>query len=97
MTKQFILEQLGEIAGGPNEVRKLGNFGKTISVWVWDIKSPYMSNTRRTRQSLLVLSDKAQDLGLEFFRMRKVGNHKFEVTDKNELVYRVAIWYKEEN
>lgn len=93
MTKQFLLNQLVEIAGGPNEVHKLNNFGSPITIWIWDIK--FGLSNRRTRSQLLVMSDKAQDLGLDFYRMKKVGMRKFQLTDKLNEVARVAVWHKE--
>ena len=97
-----IYNKLAEVAGFCSESQNLRFVGVPIRAFIWNVGK---KNRSPRRNEILVMADKAMDMGLQVYRMKKIPvstlvsseGCKFEITDKNEEVRRIAVWCPEES
>ncbi len=99
--QKYVRDILVEIGGVPYESMNLSSIGPNIKVWIWRI-----GKKSKRKESVLVMADKAQDLGLQVYRIgessywdyksSKRGKFsRYEIAQELNLVSRVAVWCPE--
>lgn len=97
MSQQSIRRELEQIAGRPNYVTDLNNVGVAVRVYVWKVTTKGVRKGDWHR--LLVLADKARDLGADVYYLsgRLVGYrwyNRLEPADQSDA-NAVAVWIKD--
>jgi len=90
---------LVDIGGVPHESISMGSLGLACRVWTWNI-----GEKSKRKGNVLVMADKAQDLGLQVYRIKRYVKElkhfsqetRYDVVFEMEEVNRVAVWCPEE-
>lgn len=100
--QSYVRKTLAEIGGIPNGCRNLKGLGPNWKVWIWEI-----GPRSKKRVNVLVMADKAMEMGLQVYKINKVPINKtkyswyrryaFSMAEELESVNRVTVWCPEES